>query len=195
MSKKILVINGSLRARGNTDTLLASLVEGIKSTDAAVTLHVLRDKKIQDCRGCYFCYENDRCAVNDDMQGIHNDVQNSDLLVLASPLYWWGVSGLMKTFIDRLYLYYPRRNTRMIAGKKAVIFTPMHVSTAEFGEEAYESEIEPLTMTYRYILKRLGVEILDMAFFPGLTQKDDAKKNPAYLNRAQQLGARLHALK
>lgn len=194
MSKKIVVINGSLRVRGNTDTLLASLMDGIGGTNVTVTSHVLRDKRIQDCRGCNHCFEHGRCALKDDMQEIHDDLRSSDLLVLASPLYWWGVTGVMKTFIDRLYLYYPCSNAKMIAGKKAIIITPMHVSVAEFGEKVYRSEIEPLTMSYRYILGRLGVEIVDMMFFPGVNQKDDAKKNVAFLQQARQLGARLQAL-
>ena len=128
MAKKVLVINGSLRVRGNTDTLMANLLKGTENTDIIATRYLLRDKKISDCNGCYYCYKNNSCSIKDDMQNIYEEIQKSDLLILASPLYWWGVTGLMKTFIDRLYLYYPRTNTGLIAGKKAIIITPMHVN-------------------------------------------------------------------
>jgi multimeric flavodoxin WrbA len=188
MANKALVINGSLRAGGNTDTLVARMLEGAASAGVAASLHVLRDKKLAGCRGCYSCYENPRCAVRDDMQELHLEIQGSGLLVLASPMYWWGVTGLMKTFIDRLYLYYPPANREMIAGKKAIIITPMHVSEGEHGAEAFRSEIEPLRITYGHILKRLGISIIDMVFFPGLTGSADARENRKYLENAFEIG-------
>ena len=194
MDKKVLIINGSLRVRGNTDTLVANLLKGIKGTDVTVSQYFLRDKNIADCKGCWHCFKNSRCAIKDDMQEIHQQIQDADWLILASPLYWWGVTGLMKTFIDRLYLYYPRTNTGMIAGKKAVIITPMHVNEKEHGKEAFDSEIEPLKMTYGYILKRLGVDIVDMVFYPGLNAKGDAGKNMAYLNSVYKIGQGLGEL-
>ncbi len=195
MAEKVLIINGSLRVRGNTDTLVTSLLEGAKNTGVTVRQYFLRDQKVADCRGCYFCYKNSRCAIKDDMQEIHGAIQGSDLLVLASPLYWWGVTGLMKTFIDRLYLYYPRANTGMIAGKKAIIMTPMHVNENEHGRKAFQSEIEPIKMTYGYILKRLGVSIVDMVFYPGLNDKGDAKKSKEHLLRALEIGQGLAKIK
>lgn len=193
MTKNVLIINGSLRPRGNTDALAARVAEGAKDAGAAVSLHVLRDRKIAGCRGCWFCYENPRCAIRDDMQETHREIQASELLFLASPMYWWGVTGLMKTFIDRLYLYYPPANREMIAGKKAIVITPMHVSEREHGAEAFRSEIEPLKMTYGYILDRLGVTIVDMAFFPGLNARGDAGKSRECLESAYALGKGLGA--
>lgn len=195
MINKVVIINGSLRVHGNTDTLLANLLNGIKKTNITTIQYLLRDKNIEGCNGCYYCYNNSSCSIKDDMQEIHRELHNSDLLILASPLYWWGVTGLMKTFIDRLYLYYPKRNAALIAGKKAIIITPMHVNEAEHGEKAYKSEIEPITMTYKYILKRLGIDILDIIFFPGLNNKGDAEKNTKYLNSIYQIGEQLPGLK
>ena len=194
MAKKILIINGSLRINGNTDTLLANLINGTKDTNIIATQYNLRDKKIADCKGCYYCYKNSSCSIKDDMHEIHSEIQTSDLMILASPLYWWGITGLMKTFIDRLYLYYPKRNAELIDGKKALIITPMHVNEKEHGEKAFNSEIEPLKMTYSYILKRLGVQILDIKFFPGLANKDDAGKNTVFLNSVYKLGELLNEL-
>ena len=125
------------------------------------------------------------------MQEIHNELQNSDLLIFASPLYWWGVTGLMKIFIDRLYLYYSKRNTELIAGKKLIILTPMHVNEIEHGKKAFKSEIEPFIKTSKYIFTRLGIKILDIIFFEGLNAKGDATKNIEYLNRIFKLGEQL----
>ena len=188
MKKKAFIINGSLRKGGNTDIILDYFIEGLKKTNIDFEYTFLRNKEIAGCKGCYHCYNHDRCSIKDDMTGIHQSTQKADLLVFASPMYWWGVTGLMKTFIDRLYMYYPKSNGKLIAGKKLLILTPMNVNETEHGKDIYESEIEPLEMTSKYIFKRLGVEIADMIFYPGLNAKNDAKKNPAYLESAYKLG-------
>jgi len=191
MGKKVTIINGSLRVDGNTDVLLKELLKGTKKDDINVKQFVLRDRIIEGCKGCYYCYKHDNCATKDDMQEIHQELQNSDLLIFASPMYWWGVTGLMKTFVDRLYLYYPKRNAGLIAGKKLIILMPMNVNPTEHGEKTFKSEIEPLIMTSKYIFKRLGIKIVNMIFFEGLNAKSDATKNIEYLNKAFKLGERL----
>ncbi|MCK4942655.1 MAG: flavodoxin family protein [Candidatus Aminicenantes bacterium] len=186
--KTVTIINGSCRAGGNTDHLLESLETGMADGGLGIRKHVLRNERIDDCRGCYYCYKNQSCALRDDMQTIHSDIQESEMMILASPMYWWGYTGLMKTFIDRLYLYYPRKNGHLIRGKKAVILMPMHVNEKEHGLKAYESEIEPLTMASNYIFKRLGVDIAGIKFFPGLNDKSALKAHSEYLTLSCQLG-------
>jgi multimeric flavodoxin WrbA len=191
MRRRIVIINGSLRANGNTDVIIKRLLDGAESTDATIKQYVLRDKNINGCKGCYYCYKNNNCSIKDDMQEIHHEIQKSDLIILASPMYWWGVTGLMKTFIDRLYLYYPKRNGHFVAGKKLLIIIPMNVNEKQHGPEAYISEIEPIQTTSRYIFKRLGMEIIDIVFYPGLSAKGDAIKNRKYLNDSYKLGQKL----
>ena len=191
MCGRIVIINGSLRVNGNTDTIIKSLLDGAESTDAIIKQYVLRDKKINGCKGCYYCYKNNNCSIKDDMQEIHNEIQKSDIIILASPMYWWGVTGLMKTFIDRLYLYYPKRNGHFVAGKKLLLIIPMNVNEKQHGHEAYISEIEPIQMTSKYIFKRLGIEIIDIVFYPSLSAKGDAIKNREYLKNSYELGQKL----
>ncbi|MFC2118926.1 NAD(P)H-dependent oxidoreductase [Bacteroidota bacterium] len=159
--------------------------------EGEMELSIGGDKDIAGCKECYYCYNHDQCSIKDGMTDIHQSIQKADLLVLASPMYWWGVTGLMKTFIDRLYLYYPKNNGNLIAGKKLLILTPMHVSEEEFGKKIYESEIEPLKMTSKYIFKRLGVEIVDMIFYPGLNAKGDANKNKIQSEETYTLGEKI----
>ena len=191
MGRRILIINGSERVNGNTDTIIKSLLEGTENTDAVITQYVLRNNKIKGCNGCYYCYDNEICAIKDDMQEIYDEIQQSDLIILASPMYWWGVTGLMKTFIDRLYLYYPKKNGHLVAGKKLLLIVPMNVNEKQHGREAYLSEIEPIQMTTKYIFKRLGIKVIDVVFFPGLSGKGDAAKNKACLKTAYDLGQKL----
>lgn len=192
MTRKVLIINGSLRIGGNTDMLLSSLAQGMAKTKIQTTQYFLRDKNIGDCNGCYYCYKNNNCSVIDDMQEIYDELQMSDIIVLASPMYWYGVTGLMKTFIDRLYLYYPKRNRYMVAGKKAIIITPMYANALDHGQKAFDSEIEPITRVYKYILARLGIDILDFVFYSGLGKKGDALTKTKYLNEMYDLGTEFY---
>jgi len=191
MGRRILIINGSERVNGNTDTIIKNLLKGAENTDTNIKYYVLRNKNIKGCNGCYYCYDNDICAIKDDMQDIYDDIQKSDLVILASPMYWWGVTGLMKTFIDRLYLYYPKRNGHLVAGKKLLLVLPMNVNEKQHGRETYLSEIEPIQMTSKYIFKRLGIKIIDIVFYSGLNARGDAAKNKEYLKTAYELGQKL----
>jgi multimeric flavodoxin WrbA len=194
MKKKIIIINGSCRQGGNTDKLVQNFEKGAQNTNAEISKYILRNESINNCIGCYYCYDNPRCSIKDDMQKVHNDLQNSDLIVLASPMYWWGVTGLMKTFIDRLYLYYPKNNAHLVHGKKLVIMVPMNVNQEQHGLAVYQSEIEPLQMTSGYIFKRLGIEVLDIIFYPGLNDKESIKKHEEHLANAYRLGKTIETL-
>ena len=100
MTKRIVIINGSLRSNGNTDTIIDSFIGGTYKK-AVVKQFTQRDMNIQGCKGCMYCFKNESCSIKDDMTEIHNEIQKADLILLASPSYWWGVTGIAKTFIDR----------------------------------------------------------------------------------------------
>ena len=128
-NRNILIINGSTRTNGNTDTLVNKIIEGVQDSQ----LVILKDKRISNCIGCMQCLEKSTCSIDDDMTEIRNAIQQSDILIFASPLYWGGVTGLMKTFIDRLFFYYHPSNKSLISRKKAVIVTPMNQKDVNFG--------------------------------------------------------------
>ncbi|MFC1726027.1 flavodoxin family protein [candidate division KSB1 bacterium] len=186
MEKNILLINGATRKNGNTDIIVKKIVEGAESNNIQLNAIELKKLKMSDCTGCYNCFKEVRCPYDDDMQPIYKDVEKSELIILVSPMYWWFVTGLMKMFLDRLYLYYPRRNTGILSEKKAIIITPMFVSNVE-----KESGI--LVEFYRLILKRLGITIANKFFFSGLSEKNDVLNHPEYLDTAFKLGQNLHS--
>jgi multimeric flavodoxin WrbA len=178
----VLVINGSIRSNGNTDILVNKLVEGSTKTGVHIKLTELRKKDITNCIGCYRCVNGSTCSLQDDMTGIRDDIGNAELLILASPLYWWGVTGLMKTFIDRLFFYYYPRNRGFISGKNAVIVTPM-------AEHDVTSVADLLTEFYKRLWNRLEVNIVEMVFFGGLMDRRTVLERPEYLEQVYALGA------
>lgn len=185
MAKSIAIFNGSPREGGNTDAVAGKLAEGARSRAQAVRCYQLRDLKIQNCIGCCTCKRESRCQFDDDMTEIRRSIQACGIMVFASPNYWCEVTGLMKTFIDRLYFYHHPENSHLISGKKALILTTL----GEKDNIEYESAV--LVEFYRRLLKSLKVEILDMLFFSDLMEKDAILKKPEYLERCFSLGKRL----
>lgn len=101
MSKKVLVISTSPRKGGNSDTLADALLEGARAAGHAVEKVTLCDKTIEFCKGCLTCVKTQRCVIRDDANGIVQKMQEADVLVFATPIYYYGLCGQMKTLLDR----------------------------------------------------------------------------------------------
>lgn len=106
MSKKILVISTSLRANSNSKALAEAFAEGAASAGHEVELVSLRDKQISFCRGCFACLKLGRCVIRDDAPAIVEKMHDADVIVFASPIYYYEMSGQMKTLLDRANALY-----------------------------------------------------------------------------------------
>ncbi len=105
MSRKITVLNGSPRSRGNTAALVRAFTEGAEQAGNEVVTFSLGSMNIRGCRGCFGGHSSRECPCvqKDDMAQIYPAVKAADVVVLASPLYYWGWSGQLKTALDRLF--------------------------------------------------------------------------------------------
>ena len=105
MGKKIIVLNGSPRKNGNTSALVKAFREGAESAGHSVTEFWLEGMKINGCRGCCAGGKNPEspCVQKDDMEKIYPAYKEADVVVLASPLYYWTISGQLKCAFDRLF--------------------------------------------------------------------------------------------
>ena len=101
MSKNILVISASYRKGGNSDTLADEFIKGATEAGNKVEKIFLRDKKINFCLGCGVCNDTHKCVQKDDMAEINDKMVAADVIVLATPVYFYAMNGQMKTLIDR----------------------------------------------------------------------------------------------
>lgn len=101
MNKKVLVISTSPRKGGNSDTLADEFIRGAREGDNEVEKVTLRDKSIGFYRGCLGCADTHRCVIRDDADTIAQKMCKADVLVFATPVYYYGMSGQMKTMLDR----------------------------------------------------------------------------------------------
>lgn len=105
MSKKIVILNGSPRKNGNTSALVKAFTEGAESVGHSVTTFFLDGMDIHGCKGCFGGHSSRECPCvqRDDMVQIYPAVMDSDVVVLATPLYYWNMSGQLRTAVDRLF--------------------------------------------------------------------------------------------
>lgn len=109
---KILVLNGSPRPGGNTKQMIEAFKAGAESASHQVNVVDVCKMKISGCLACEYCHGkgNGVCVQKDDMQEIYGLLKESEMLVLASPIYYHGISGQLKCTVDRFYsAAYPRK--------------------------------------------------------------------------------------
>ena len=102
MSKNVLILSGSPRKNGNSDLLCNEFMRGAKESGNQVEKIFLGDKKIGYCKGCYYCTNTGGiCAIKDDMAEILEKIHSADVIVMASPVYFYSIDAQMKALIDR----------------------------------------------------------------------------------------------
>jgi multimeric flavodoxin WrbA len=99
--KNVLIISASPRKNGNSDMLCDRFAQGVKDSGNRVEKVFLASKNIGYCRGCGVCNDTHRCVQRDDMAEILDKMVTADVIVLATPVYFYTMDGQMKTFIDR----------------------------------------------------------------------------------------------
>lgn len=108
MSKKVVVISTSLRGGSNSEMLAKSFAKGAEEAGNAVTFISLKNKKIGFCIGCLSCQEKGSCAIKDDAIAIEQEVLNADVVAFSTPIYYYEMSGQMKTLLDRMNSLYTK---------------------------------------------------------------------------------------
>jgi multimeric flavodoxin WrbA len=105
MAKKVLVLLGSPRRKGNSAILAEQITKGAKSRKVRVETIYLHGKNIAPCKGCMSCQKKGSkgCSIQDDMQEIYLKLIESDAWVIASPVYWFTMSAQTKIFMDRCF--------------------------------------------------------------------------------------------
>lgn len=101
MSKKVLVISTSLRHNSNSETLAGEFAKGAKEAGHEVKEITLRDKNIGFCKGCLACLKLGHCVIQDDAVEIAKQMHDAQVIVFATPIYYYEMSGQMKTMLDR----------------------------------------------------------------------------------------------
>ena len=197
---KVIGFNASPRKKGNTVTLVKSVLKGAESKGAEVRLINLHQLKMKGCLACEKCKEHlGKCAQKDDLSPILQDLKECDAIVLGTPTYWWHVNPQLKMLTDRFYCYFAEETnpetgeinfqTVFPGGKKFVVVTSRgDVEDAQLFPELYAHMFEWLKM----VTGAMGASSTEFVnHFGSFNDKDSAKNNTDLMARAESLGASL----
>ena len=180
MSKKVLIISTSLRKNANSEILAREMERGAKEAGNAVEYLTLKDKEIKFCKGCLACQQLGKCVINDDANEITIKMKEADVIVWATPVYYYEMSGQMKTLIDRA-------NSLFATGKN---FSEVYViaTSAEDDKGIIQTVLNGVK---GWIACFSGVELKGYVEAGGLESANDVQNRKDLLEQAYNLGKNL----
>ena len=183
MAKRILILKGSPREKGNSSVLAEQVSAGAQEAGADVESIYLHSLDIRACDACDECAGTGMCVIKDDMQSLYPKIANADAIVLASPVYWFTISAQLKLCIDRLYAF-QSSHWKEFAGKKAAI-------VLTYGDsDLYTSGGINAIHTFETMFRFLGMKIDGMVYGTA-SDIGDVQKQPELMERAHKLGQKL----
>jgi multimeric flavodoxin WrbA len=176
---KILGLVGSPRNVSNTDLLVTQILEGAAVNKHSTEKAYLYPLEIKPCVDCKACKKGIfQCSLKDDMMTLYSKLEEADVIVFGTPLYWYGPSAKMKLLIDRLRPFIASKKLR---GKKAVLVVP-----SEEGAEACKLTVGMFEMSCKYLEMELVSVLL-----PKASEKAEVNTQPHTLNAAFEIGKKL----
>jgi len=188
---RIIAFNGSPRTGGNTDLLLASALRFIDRREHTIDVFRLNDMNIRPCQNCGGCAETAVCVIEDKMQQIYPAIREADRIILASPIYFFGLSAQTKTMIDRCQPFWCEKYLHNM---------PLHGSTHSrkgllllVGGMKRQVGIDCSSATATAFFRTVSVEEHQTLSYLGIDGKGAIKAHPTALKEAYEAGKHLTA--
>ena len=176
MPHKILVVTGSPMKKGNTNLLADAFIEGAEAAGNKVYRFNAGTAKIKGCIDCKHCFKKDgECKQDDDMQKAYKRLYECDVLVFASPIYFFTISAQIKAFIDRMFC---------CAGKPFAVKSTVLLTVQEDKDP---SVADNAVNTYKSMIGYVGWESLGIVTVAGVNDAGAIAGNPK-LDEARKLG-------
>ncbi len=177
MAKNIVVITGSPRKNGNTEILADAFIKGAKSSGNTVTKINSGNLKINGCTDCKYCFTHDGiCVQRDGMDEVYPSLKKADMIVFASPVYFYGFTAQIKALIDRLYV---------TVGKK---FPITSCALLAVYADTDTTVCEPMITNYKAFTGYLKWEDKGIITVEGIEAKGEINGHNS-LEKAEQLGS------
>ncbi|SFX90530.1 flavodoxin family protein [Ruminococcus sp. XPD3002] len=172
----IVILVGSMRKNGNTSRLAQSFAEGAANNNVEIVS--VADYEVNPCLGCNSCFtrEGNQCFQKDDMVQIYEKLRKADIVVIASPVYFYGISSQLKAVVDRLHT--PMRN----------MFHIKKLGLILVGAAELPNLFDPILMQYQMVLDFFKLESIGNVLVRGVKDIGDIENSSA-LEEAYELGA------
>ena len=184
---KVLVLNGSPRRGGNTEVLLAALVKGMEQKGGEAEMIRLCDLTIQPCIGCGGCDETGRCVLEDDMVPLYDKIIEAKRVIVASPIYFYGITAQAKAFVDRTQALWSWKRLMTEKGewqpdpnRKGFLVSV----AATQGAKVFEGAI----LTVKYAVDAMGMTYGGEFLVRGVDRRGEMRKEAETLKEAEEAG-------
>lgn len=185
---KVLGIMGSPRKQGNTDLLLDEALKGAKSQGAEVEKLMVDKLKISPCREFYGCLKDGQCTIKDDMQLVYVKLLEADHLIVASPMFFYGLTSQIKALIDRCQALWVRKYVLKQIPPHTTERKGVFIGVgATKGERLFDGAI----LTVKYFFKAMDVSYHSELLIRGVDKRGEIKEHPTALAEAFEIGRRL----
>jgi hypothetical protein len=186
---RVLGIYGSPRKNGNTDRMLDAFLEGAESAGGEVARVYVRRLQMGGCLGCGGCDEDGHCVVDDEMQKIYPLLVESPRIAVASPVYFYGVTGQLKLLVDRSQALYMRKELAKRSGEYAPPQPPRRGFFLSAGATRGKRNFECPSLCLRYFFDAVDAEFTGELCFREIEEKGAIADHPDALEQCRRAGA------
>jgi multimeric flavodoxin WrbA len=184
---KALGIMGSPRIGGNTDLLLDQAIAGMESLGVEAEKIVVDRMKIAPCREYYGCLRDGNCVIRDDMDAVYPKLLESDIVVVASPIFFYALSAQVKALIDRCQALWARKYVLEQSPPGSNRKGAFIAVGATQGRQLFDGSV----LTIKYFFQAIGAKYAGDLLIRGIDKKGEIKDHPTALSEAFELGKRL----
>lgn len=185
---KVLAIMGSPRKKGNTDLLLDEAIKGAESQGAEVEKLIVDEATIGGCLEDYHCEKDGNCIIRDDMDEIYPKLLEADAVIVASPIFFYGVTSQLKALIDRCQALWVRKHVLKMPAPDSDSRRGVFIGVgATKGGKLFDGSI----LTMKYFFEAISVKFFDQLLVRGVDKRGEIKDHPTALQEAFELGIRL----
>jgi len=190
MTEKPLVLGiaGSPRRGGNTDILLEEVLKGAASRGARTKKVKLSRLKIAPCDHSDYCLKAGKCSIKDDMQSIYDDMEEADVIVLASPIQFMTVTAEMKAMIDRCQMFWARK---YVLNQSPLGEKPRKGLFIAVGGTKFAKLFEPAQVTIKSLFNTLNITPAGELLFRGVDERGAIRQHPDALKQAFEAGQKV----
>ena len=185
---EVLGIMGSPRRRSNTEILLDKALEGAAAAGAEVEKLLVSRLKISPCVEDYGCLEAGNCSIKDAMQEVYEKLLRADHVILASPIFFYGITAQAKALVDRSQALWVRKHVLKTAGQDQRIRRGLFISVgATRGEKLFDGAV----LTAKYFFDAIDVKYAGDLLIRGVDDRGQIEEHPTALQDAFRLGREL----
>jgi multimeric flavodoxin WrbA len=185
---KVLGIMGSPRRQSNTEILLDKALEGAREAGAEVEKVLVSKLKISPCLEIYACRKDGNCAIKDDMQSLYKKLLEADHVILASPMFFYGITSQAKAVVDRCQALWVRKHVLGMGKEDKRERRGVFISVgATRGTKLFDGAV----LTVKYFFDAIGVKYSGDLLVKGIDNKAQIKEHPTALEDAFRLGQEL----